>query len=125
MALCKIVKKWAKFVLFACLILALIGSSAISAGEAFYLEDSNNDNLNSGRYFSSIDYNIDWLASNILTLRRVRGYSNSPLRNKLLRIFTFTGIFSIALYLAGANLKIIKNDNIQILRNLVPLKLRI
>jgi len=117
-------KKWAKFALFAYFILALIGSSAISAGEAFYLEDSN-DSLSSGRYFSSIDHNIDWLAVNILTLRRARGNSNSPLRNKLLRIFTFTGIFSITLYLVGANLKIIKNDNIQIIKNLVPLKLLI
>jgi len=118
-------KKWAKLVLFAYFILALIGSSAISAGEAFYLENSNDDSLSSDRYFSSIDYNVDWLAASILTLRRARGYSNSPLRSKLLRIFTFTGIFSIALYLVGANLKIIKNDNIQILKNLVPLKLRI
>jgi len=118
-------KKWAKFVLFAYFILALIGSAAISAGEAFYLEDSNDDNLSSGRYFSSIDHTIDWLAANILTLRRARGSSNSPLRNKLLRVFTFTGIFSLALYLVGANLKIIKNDNIQILKNLVPLKLQI
>ena len=117
-------KKWAKLVLFAYFILALIGSSAISAGEAFYLEDSN-DSQSSGRYFSSIDHTVDWLATNILTLRRVRSYSNSPLRNKLLRIFTFTGIFSITLYLVGANLKIIKNDNIQIIKNLVPLKLLI
>jgi len=117
-------KKWAKFALFAYFILALIGSSAISTGEAFYLEDSN-DSLSSGRCFSSTDYIVDWLAANILTLRRARGYSNSPLRNKLLRIFTFTGIFSIALYLVGANLKIIKNDNIHIRKNLIPLKLRI
>jgi len=118
-------KKRAKLVLFAYFILALIGSSAISAGEAFYLENSNNDNISSGRYFSSIDHNVDWLAANILTLKRARGYSNSPLRNKLLRIFTFAGIFSIALYLVGANLKIIENDYIQIIKNLVPLKLRI
>ena len=34
----KIGEKRSKFVLFAYLILALIGSSAISAGEAFYME---------------------------------------------------------------------------------------
>jgi hypothetical protein len=117
-------EKRSKSVLLVYLILALIGSAAISAGEAFYLEDSN-DSLSSGRYFSSIEYNVDWLTTNILTLRRARGYSNSPLRNKLLRIFTFAGIFSIALYLVGANLKIIKNDNVQIIKNLVLLKLRI
>jgi len=118
-------KKWAKFVLFAYLILALIGSSAISAGEAFYLEDSDDDSLSSGRYLSSIDYTIDWLAANILTLRKARGNSNSLLGNRLLRVFTFAGILSIALYLVGENLKIIKNDNIQITKNLVSLKLRI
>jgi hypothetical protein len=118
-------KKRVKFALFAYLILALIGSAAISAGEAFYLENSNNDNLSSGRYFSSINHNIDWLTESVLTLRKARGYSNSLLRNRLFRIFTFTGIFSIALYLVGANLKIIKNDNIQIIKNLVSLKLRI
>ena len=118
-------KKWAKFVLFAYLILALIGSSAISAGEAFYLEDSDDDSLSSGRYLSSIDYTIDWLAANILTLRKARGNSNSLLGNRLLRVFTFAGILSIALYLVGENLKIIRNDNIQIIKNLVPLKLRI
>jgi len=117
-------KKWTKFVLFTYFILALIGSSAISAGEAFYLEDSD-DSLSSGRCFSSMNHRVDWLTAEILTLRRARGFSNSPLRNKLLRIFTFTGIFSIALYLVGANLKIIKNDNIHIIKNLVPLKLRI
>jgi hypothetical protein len=118
-------KKWAKFVLFAYLILAMTGSAAISAGEAFYLENSNNDNLSSSRYFSSINHNIDWLTANVLILRKARGYSNSLLRNNLLCIFTFSGIFSIALYLIGANLKKIKNDNIHIIKNLVSLKLRI
>jgi len=118
-------KKWAKFILFAYLILALTGSAAISAGEAFYLENSNDENLSSSRYFSSINHNIDWLTANALTLRKVRGYSNSLPRNKLLRMFSFSGIFTIALYMARANLKIIKNDNIHIIKNLVSLKLRI
>jgi hypothetical protein len=118
-------KKWVKFVLFTYLILAMIGSAVISAGEAFYLENSNDDNLSSSRYFSSINHNIDWFTANALTLRKARGYSNSLPQNRLLRIFTFTGIFSIALFLAGANLKIIKNDNIKIIKNLVSLKLRI
>jgi len=125
MALYKTVKKQTKIVLFAYLILALIGSSAISAGEAFCLEYSDNDSLSSGGYFSSINHIIDRLAANILTLRKARGYSNSLLRNRLLRIFTLAGVIAIALYLAGTNLKIIKNDNIQIIRNLVLLKLRI
>ena len=124
MALYKIVKKRTKFVLFVYLILALIGSAAISAGEAFCFEYSDNDSLSSGGYFSS-DHTIDWLAANALTLRKVRGYSNSLLRNRLLRVFALAGIISIAMYLVGENLKIIKDDNIPILKNLVLLKLRI
>jgi len=118
-------KKWAKFSLFAYLILALIGSSAISAGEAFSFDYSDSDSLSSGGYISSIDHTVDWLVSDILTLRKARGYSNSLLRNRLLRVFTFAGTVSIALFLAGANLKIINNKNIQITKNLVLLKLRI
>ena len=117
-------EKWSKFVLLAYLILALIGSAAISAGEAFYLEDSN-DSLSSGRYFSSINHTIDWLVANVLTLRKARGYSNYLLQNRLFRVFALAGIFSIALYLAGENFKKIKNDNVQIIKNLVLLKLRI
>ena len=120
-----ILKKRSKLVLLVYLILALIGSSAISAGEAFWVEHTNNDSMSSGRHFSSIDYTIDWLAGNVITIRKARGYSNSPLRNGLLRVITLAGTIAIAIYLVGANLKIIKNDNIPILKNLVLLKLRI
>ena len=118
-------KKWAKFSLFAYLILALIGSSAISAGEAFSFDYSDSDSLSSGGYISSIDHTVDWLVSDILTLRKARGYSNSLLQNRLLRVFILAGAIVIALYLVGAGVKIIKSDNIQIKRNLVLLKLRI
>jgi hypothetical protein len=117
-------EKLSKLVLLAYLILALIGSAAISAGEAFYLEDSN-DSLSSGTYFSSIGHTVDWLATEVLTLRRAHGYSNFLLRNRLLRIFTLAGAVAITIYLVGANLKIIENDNMPIMKNLVSLKLRI
>jgi len=102
-------------------IFALIGTSAISTGEAFLLKYSNNDNLSSG-YLSSIDHNIDWLAG--VKIRKDGSHSNSPLRNRLLRLFTFSGVFAIAVYLARENLKT-KTDNIPVINNLVLLKLRI
>ena len=102
---------------------ALIGSSVISAGESFRLEYSNSDNLRSNGYYSSADHNIDWLAR--VTIRKTNGYSNSLQRNRLLRVFSLAGIIVITVYLVGANLKIIKNNNIPVIKNLVLLKLRI
>jgi len=125
MALCKTGEKRLKLVLLTYLILALIGTSVISMGEAFYLEYSNNDSISSGACFYSISHTVDWMAGEALTLRKARGYSNSPLRNRLFRVFALAEITAIALYLVGENIKIIKNDNIPIIKNLVPLKLRI
>jgi hypothetical protein len=105
-------EKRSKFVLLACLILALIGSSAISAGEAFCFEYSNDDSLSSDTYFSSVGRTVDWLTAQALTLRRAHGYSDFLLRNRLLRVFTFAGAIALTIYLVGANLKIIENDNI-------------
>jgi hypothetical protein len=121
----KIGQKRSKPVLLVCLTLALIGSSAISAGEGFCFEHLNDDSLDSGAYFSSTSHTVDWLATGALTLRRARGHSNSLLQNRLLRVFTLAGTIVIAIYLVGANLKIIENDNISIIKNLVFLKLRI
>jgi hypothetical protein len=117
-------KKWSKLFLLAYLILALIGSSAISAGEAFCFNYSNNDSIYSGKYFSSINHFIDWLAGDIITIRKTNGYSNPLSRNRSLRVFTFAGIIATAIFLVRTNLKI-KNDNIPIIKNLVLLKLRI
>jgi hypothetical protein len=105
------------------LILSLICSSVISVNEAFHFEYSNNDNLNSGTYFSSVGNNVDWLAA--VTIKKARSYSNSLLRNKLLRIFTLAGIISMAVYLMGVRQKTVKNNNIPIIKSLVILNLRI
>jgi len=113
--------KWLKLTLFAYFILAIIGSSAISAGEAFWIEYSQNDSLNSGTY-SLTDHTIDWLAG--VTLRKPNGNSNSPLRNGSLRVFMFAGTIAMAVYLAGANIKN-KNYSILTIKNSVLLKLRI
>jgi len=116
-------KKHIKIILLAYLILALIGSSAISAGEAFYIEYSNNDSLSSGRCFSSINHTIDWLAG--VTIRKANGYPNSMSRSRLLRVFALAGIIVTVICPVKTDLKLIKNKNTPILKNLILLKLRI
>ena len=118
-------KKWLKLFLLTYLVLALIGSSAISAGEAFCFDYSNSDSISSGKYFSSTNRFIDWLAGDILTMRKTGGFSNSPLRNRLLRVFTLAGTIATAVYLVGANLQTLNNGNNQTIKNLILLRLRI
>jgi len=114
-------EKGGKLFLLAFIIFTLLASSVISMGEAFFIEYSNNDNLNS-RYISSIDHSIDWLAA--VKIKKTGSNSNSPLRNRLLRVFTFSGAIAVIVYLLSKNIKT-KNDNITPIRNLVLLKLRI
>jgi hypothetical protein len=116
-------EKKLKLFLFMYLILALVCSSVISATEAFRFGYSSNDNLSSSAYFSSVGNNVDWFA--VVTIKKDGGYSNSLPRNRLLRIFTFAGIFSMAVYLLGAKQRTVKNDNIPIIKSLVILNLRI
>jgi len=116
-------KKQIKIILLAYLVLALIGSSAISAGEAFYFEYSNSDSLSSGRCFSSINHTVDWLAR--VTIRKANGYPNSMSRSRLLRVFALAGIIVTVISPVETNQKIIKNGNTSILKNLILLKLRI
>jgi len=118
-------KKWLKLVLLAYLVLALIGSSAISAGEAFCFDYSNNDSIYSGRYFSSISHTLDWLAGDVLTIRKTNGFPNSPLRNRLIRLFTLAGTIAAVIYLVGANLQTLNKDNNPTIKNLVLLRLRV
>jgi len=118
-------EKLLRHILLTYLILGIIGSSAISAGEACYFEYSSDDDISSGRYFSSARHTIDWLAGDVLTIRKAHGYSNSQSRNGLLRVITLAGTIATAIYLVGENLKILKNDNIPIIKNLIILRLRI
>jgi hypothetical protein len=119
----KTIEKKLKLFLFMYLILSLIRSSAISASEAFWFESPNNDSLGSGTYFSSVGNNLDWLA--VVSIKKAKGHSDSLPRNRLLRIFTFAGLISIAVYLVGAKQKTVKNDYIPITKSLVILNLRI
>jgi len=118
-------KKWFNLFLLAYLALALIGSSAISAGEAFCFDYSNNDSICSGRYFSSISHTFDRLAGDILTIRKTNDFSNSLLRSKSLRVFTLAGITAAAIYLVGANLQTINKDNNPTIKKIIFLRLRI
>ena len=105
--------------------LALLGSPVFSAGEAFGYELSNDDSLSSGRYYSSTGHTVDWLAGSILTIKKAAGFPGSLLRNRLLRVWAFAGATAAALCLAGANLKILRNDRIPVIKTLILLKLRI
>jgi len=118
-------KKQLKIVLLAYLVLALIGSSAISAGEAFCFDYSNNDSICSGRYFSSISHAFDWLAGDVLTIRKTNSFSNSPLRNRSLRVFAFAGTIVAAICLVGANFQTFYKDNNPTIKNFILLRLRI
>ena len=118
-------KKQLKIVLLAYLVLALIGSSAISAGEAFSFDYSNNDSIYSGRYFSSISHTFDWLVGDILTIRKTNNFSNSPIRNRSLRVFTLAGTIATAICLVGTNLQTFYKDNNPAIKNFILLRLRI
>ena len=115
-------EKRLRFLLLTYLILALIGSSAISAGEAFCFNYSNHEDLGSSGYLYQTNHTIDWLVGS--TIRKTNNYSNSLLRYRLLRLFAAFGTIVITIYLVKVNLKTIRIDNIPIIKNLIPLKLR-
>jgi len=115
--------KLPKFLLLAYLVLALTGSSAISAGESLCFEYSNNGSLSSNRYFSSTGHAIDWLAADILTTGKTGGCSYSLPRNRLLTVITSAGTIAAALYPAGANLTTIKTGAVPQIKNCILLKL--
>ena len=117
--------KWLKSVLIVYLILAIAGSCALSTGHAFSYEKTNNDILGSGRNISSIAHTIDWLAEDTPTISKAHKYSNSPLRNGLLRVFILTGITGTAMLIALSGFTIYKNTAFLTANYLVPLKLRI
>ena len=117
--------KWLNNILMAYLVLAIIGSFAFSTGHAFSYEKSDKDTLGSSVYFSSINHSVDCLAVDTLSISKSNRHSNSPLRNILFRVFALSGIIGMGIFLAKTNFKITKNDNFPIIKNLVPLKLRI
>ena len=117
-------EKWFRLALPAYLILAILGSFALSTDKSFYFEDFSKDSLGSSSYFSPIVLTIDWLAENSPTINKAHKYSHPSLRNGLLHVFTSIGVTVIAMFLAKSNFKTNKNDNFPILKNLVPLKLR-
>jgi hypothetical protein len=118
-------KKCSKTAFLAYLIFAIIGTFTISTGQTSYFEHSNKDIIGSGRYCVSISCAVDCFIEDTTTIGKALRFSNSPLRSGLLRVFTLAGTIAIALYLAGVNLKTIKNINIPLAKNQILLKLRI
>jgi hypothetical protein len=107
------------------LIFVIIIAFTISTSEASIFGYSNKDIIGTGRYCESISHAVDFLAEDTTTIGKDLRFTNSPLRNGLLRVFTLAGTIAIAPYLAGANIKAIKNDAILLTKNHIFLKLRI
>ena len=118
-------KKMPNLILAAYLTLAILGSFIFSTGQAVSYEKFNKDILGANNYFSSINHSVDWLAVNTHSINKINRYSNSPLRNIFLRVFVLAEIIGIAMFIAKTNYKSSKNNNFPLIKNLVPLKLRI
>jgi len=124
MAYYKVGEKQLYLVFLVYLTLSLIASSTFSIIESWHFDYSDNDCLSSGRYLTSISQTFDWLAGDILRIRKPRDNSNSQFRNRLLRVFALDGIIAIAASLSEVSLKI-KKGNFPIIKDPVPLILRI
>ncbi|GBU26896.1 hypothetical protein R84B8_00411 [Treponema sp. R8-4-B8] len=118
-------KKFPKLIFLTCLIFVLTGASIISAGKSLFFKCSNNGRMSLSGYSFSRYHAIDWLAGNVLIRKRTESHSNSPLQNMLLNVCIHVIAVAMAIILAGANIKIIKNNKVQIIKNLILLKLRI
>jgi len=117
--------KWLKFTLLFFLIFAIICTLALSTGETFCFLHIGKDSIGSGVFLAPLDHTVDWLAEDTPTVGKAQGYSGTPLRNGILRIFSFAGLIVITMFLGNKKYQIIKNDNIPYLNNIIPLKLRI
>ena len=117
--------KWLKSVLLVYLVLAITGSFVFSIGQDFSYEKTNKDILRSGNNISSITHTIDWLAEDTPIIGKAHRFFNTQLRNGLLRVFILVGIINIAMFPAKSNLRTYKKDSFPVIKNLIPLKLRI
>ena len=107
------------------LVLSIIGSFVFSIGQDFSYETTNKDILGSVNNISSISHTIDWLAEDTPVISKAHKFSNTTVRDGLLRLFVPAGIINIAMFSAQSNVKTYKNNNFPKIKNLVPLKLRI
>jgi hypothetical protein len=114
--------KRSECILIMYLVFAIIGTFAVGGASCF---EHSNKGLDTNRYFSAMSHTVDWLAEDTTTIGKAHGSANSPLRNGLLRVFILAGTIVAAVYLARANLKIIKNENFLPVKKLILLKLRI
>ena len=118
-------EKWFKLAFLVYLILAILGSFALSTDKPFYSVDINKDSLGSGSYFPLTAFTVDWVVENSPTISKAHRYSNHPLRNGFLRVFTSLGVIGIAIFSVKSNCKINKNKNYPLMKNPILLKLRI
>jgi len=118
-------KKWLFSILLLYLVLAVPLSFAFSMGDVFYnvgFKQSKSDYTGS---FSTIVYNVDQTAGDIATISRVRGYSISPLRNILLRVFMLAGIIAASAIFAESLVRIKYYKYTYNAKNNILVKLRI
>jgi hypothetical protein len=118
-------KKWPRRTLAVYLMLAIMGTFIFSMVENLDFPEMDKDQTVSGGFFTSIEYTIDWLIEDITIISKAGGHSFSPLRNGTLRMFMLFSIQTVGIFLVQLLLKKIKIDNSSILKNTIPLKLRI
>jgi hypothetical protein len=118
-------RKCLKFAFLAYLMLVVTGFFAFSNNDAFWLSNYNPDSLESVSFISSITYTADCLAENTAITNKINGNTSSLLRNGLLRIFLFMGIYIAAVYRTQFFYNAIKNDENFTIKNDIILKLRI
>ena len=110
------------FLFFAYLAVAMVGSFTFSLNKPFNLYT---DSQNSGIYFLNPNCAIDWVAGEIITIRKANGNLSSVFRNGLIRVFLFLWASVSMFYLAKIMLQTIKIYNVTNLKNSILLKLRI
>ena len=102
--------------------LAIVGSFTFFIGESFNLGA---DRLNLGVYYTSPNYELDWIAEETTTIRKANETSSFMFRNGLVRIFLFFGPPFAAICFARTYIQQIKNNKAKDLKNTILLKLRI
>jgi len=118
-------KKWLYIFFFPYLLVALMGSLALSINKTFYFDRLVKNKVNSDAYFTTINHTIDWLAVNTNTIRKAHRNTSFRLHSGLIHILMFAGIPFAAFSIYKSNFLSIKNRQTANIKNTVLLKLRI
>ena len=121
----KIGKKWLNILFFTYLTLTIIGSFAFSVNETFNFDSFTANKNNSSIYFSSYNYNVDWIAEETAAIRIISGRPPAMYRNGFIRIILPFGFLLAAVYLTKIHIHTKKNDKTFNIRSTILLKLRI